>query len=104
MPYIYQGIYPAAFQFHPYTDEQHFFQMADSNLKAIGLGDMPFVIGEVHYDDLENAAGLAKQLDLADRSVAAVLQWPITRGNENCTGVNTPLPTTQFDSYIKHGF
>lgn len=104
MPYIYQNNFPAALQFHPYSNEESVFQEVDSSMDAIGLTDMPVIIGEVYFNDATTAEGLSKQMDLRNRQIMSLMQWPLIRGNNNCGGVNAIIPMLEFDNYIKHGF
>jgi hypothetical protein len=61
-------------------------------------------MGEAHVNDAQHAQGFGHQSQRKNRQILTLLQWPLIRGNNNCTGVNAVLPTVNFDNYIGYGF
>ena len=91
---------PRWFEIHPsYTAGEALrdLRAADATLAAKGLSQ-PFVLGEEAYDDRPVAQAIAEFARTSTRSVAEVIQWPVT-ANESC-GHMSVSPPYRADAYI----
>ena len=91
---------PRWFEIHPsYTAGEALrdLRAADATLAAKGLSQ-PFILGEEAYDDRPVAQAIAEFARTSTRSVAEVIQWPVT-ANESC-GHMSVSPPYRADAYI----
>jgi hypothetical protein len=104
IPAVYGNNVPEVLDLHFYRDAYSIFINAHNRLVQIGYGNLPWIIGEAYYDDGGEADELVRAIRDTGQPVVYLLQWPLSRANENdCPGVDI-APPTQFDQYIGRGF
>lgn len=102
IPAVYQGRLPPVFDLHIYDQPEAKVLNAHRRLAQLGLGDVPWIIGETFYNDRNEAASLASAIAATGQRVLYVLQWPLT-SERRCRGIDVAFPA-RFDEYIAKGF
>ncbi|MCF7553850.1 hypothetical protein [Pseudonocardia sp. WMMC193] len=105
LPEVYRGALPKAVDLHIYPspgrDEYQRFVRAHQVLLELGLGDLPWIIGECHYNDEVAATNLRRAILETNQSVLHLLQWQLTRAKA-CADVDTLA--VGYDRYRAQGF
>ena len=102
IPKVYDGILPGAFDLHVYNDASRSFQEANRRLAGLGLGEVPWIVGEAFYNDAVEAQQLGQAARELHHQVLFLLQWPLSR-ERHCRDVDVPYPLS-FDQYRRSGF
>jgi hypothetical protein len=102
IPLVYGDTYPQAFDIHIYDDPGRTFLNAHKRLSQLGLGRIPWIIGEVYYNDQVEAAELVSAIRQTRQPVLFLLQWPLTSARL-CRDVDIAAPL-EFDAYEDAGF
>jgi hypothetical protein len=98
---VYRGVLPKAFDLHPYDNAGSILANADAEFARMGLGEIPWIIGEAYYDDGKEAQEIADMAMRTRHRILFLTQWPLSR-NRHCKDVDvTPL---EFMHYRSRGF
>ncbi|HLY46551.1 MAG TPA: hypothetical protein VKQ73_13295 [Stellaceae bacterium] len=102
IPAVYQGRLPPVFDLHIYDRPEATVLNAHRRLAQLGLGGVPWIIGETFYNDRDEATALASAIAATGQRVLFVMQWPLT-SQRRCRGIDVAFPA-RFDEYIAKGF
>jgi hypothetical protein len=98
---VYGGVVPKAFDLHPYDNAGSVLANAHAELTRMGLGQIPWIIGEAYYDDGKEAQEIADMAAHTRHRILFLTQWPLSR-NRSCKDIDvTPL---EFTHYRSRGF
>jgi hypothetical protein len=98
---VYRGVVPKAFDLHPYDNAGAVLESAHMELSRMGLGQIPWIIGEAYYDDAKEAQEIADVAARTHHRILFLTQWPLSR-NRTCKDVDViPL---EFLRYRSLGF
>jgi hypothetical protein len=101
IPLVYRGIMPKAFDLHPYDNAGSVLENAHAELTRMGLGQIPWIIGEAYYNDGKEAQEIADASAHTRHRILFLTQWPLSR-DRNCKDVDViPLG---FTAYRSRGF
>ena len=102
MSKVYDGVLPGAFDLHIYDDASQSFRETNRRLAGLGLGEVPWIVGEAFYNDAVEAQQLGQAALELHRQVLFLLQWPLSR-ERHCRDVDVSYPLS-FDQYGEAGF
>jgi hypothetical protein len=88
---VYQGRYPPALDIHFYDRSGARVRAVHAELTRLGLGAIPWIIGETFYDDPAGVTELLSAVSRERARVLYILQWPLTR-KRTCQDVEV-VPT-----------
>jgi hypothetical protein len=95
---VYRGVLPKAFDLHPYDNAGSVLANAHAEFARMGLGQIPWIIGEAYYDDGQEAQEIADAAARTQHRILFLTQWPLSR-SRTCKDVDvTPLAFTQYRS------
>ena len=102
LPAVYGDNPPLFMNIHFYADAFDTASFAQRRLRSLGYGDTPWIIGEAHYNDAEEAQDLGRFIAQTRQKVVYLLQWPETKAR-TCRDVDVGSPVN-FEQYSNAGF